>query len=138
IVWIPKNYGDYIKFTATKRKDTGGYGYHDVNFFMNLYRLDIPVHTMDFTVGQRKLKALGKAGTNKGAHNIEEWHKVKKDRYFNLKKSLPVIKTGSMIEVSTPTGGVLATQSHAKKLIKAGLASRMPRKPVVIDDSEIV
>lgn len=138
IAWIPKSYGDYIKFTAIRYGSKKGYGLHDVNFFMNLYRIGIPVHKLDFSVGQRKLKALGKAGTNDGAHDIEEWHKVKKDRYFTLKKGLPVEKTGSLVEITTQSGNVMAKQDHADKLIKLGLATKPPKRAVVIDDSEII
>lgn len=136
IAWKPKNFGDYIKFTAVKRKDKG-YGYHDVNFFMNLYKLEIPVHKTDFTLGQRKLKALGKAGTNDGAHQIDEWHEVMEDRFFKL-KDLPVEETGDLMEINTPTGNFMAKEEHAEKLIKAGLASKMPKRAIVLDDSEIL
>jgi len=137
IVWQPRNLGNCIRFTGKKRSDKG-YGLHDVNFFINLYRLDIPVHKLDFTVGQRKLIALGKAGTNKGAHKIAEWRKVKKDRYFTLKKYLPVEETGVLVEIATATGNIMASKDHAKRLIKAGLASLPPKRAVVIDDSGII
>lgn len=137
IAWIPKNRGDFIKFTAVKRDDQG-YGYHDVNFFMNLYRLEIPIHKLDYTIGQRKLVALGKAGTNNGAHKIEEWRKVKKDRYFTLKKNLPIEETGKLTSVLAGDKEITVSQSHAKTLIKKGLATKMPRRAVVLDDSDIL
>lgn len=136
IAWIPKNRGDCIKFTAVNKKNDG-YGLHDVNFFINLYDLEIPVHKLDYTVGQRKLVSLGKAGSNDGAHNIEEWHKVKKDRYFTLRKSLPVEETGGLVEVVTADGNYLVRQDHAKRLIKKGLATRAPKKAVILDRSEL-
>lgn len=138
IMWIPKNRGDYIKFTGVKKENQEGYGYHDVNFFMNLYLLDIPVHTLDFTVGQRKLKALGKAGSNDGAHKIDEWKKVKEDRYFNLKKNLPVEHDTKLTTVLVPDGEIILSHNHAETLIKKGLASKPPRRPVVIDASGLI
>lgn len=139
IVWIPKNMGDCIKFTAQKKTDNNhGYGLHDVNFYMNLYRLEIPVHKLDITAGQRKLLALGKSGSNDGAHQIEKWTKVKKDRFFTLKKNLPVQETGVLTEIITPSGYILAKRDHAEKLIKAGLATKAPKKAVILDDSEII
>lgn len=137
IAWIPKNFGDYIKFTAVK-KDKEGYGLHDVNFFINLFKKDIPVHKLDFIVGQRKLKALGKAGTNDGAHDIEEWTEVEENRYFRLTNNLPIEEAGGLVEIVTQEGNFMAKQDHAEKLIKAGRASRAPRKAVVLDDSEII
>lgn len=137
IAWIPKNKGDYIKFTAVKRAGEG-YGYHDVNFFMNLFRLEIPVHKLPEPLAQRKLVALGKAGTNNGAHNIEVWKNPKKDRYFTLKKSLPVEESGALVPVLIDGKEILTSQSHAKTLIKKGLGTKPPQRAVVLDDSEIL
>jgi hypothetical protein len=136
IVWIPRNYGEYIKFTGMKKKNQEGYGYHDVNFYMNLYKLEIPVHKLPYTLAQRKLKELGKQGSNNGQHKIRVWKKVQEDRFFKLKE-LPIEETGNLIEILTPSGSVLAKRDHAEKLINAGLASPAPRKAVVIDDTEL-
>lgn len=137
IAWIPKNMGNYIKFTGIKRK-TKGYGFHDVNFFMNLYRLNIPVHLLPYTLGQRKLKALGKAGTNEGAHDIEEWTKVKKDRYFTLIKNLKPEPKSTMTSVLVDDKEVMVSYSHAKTLIRKGAAVKPPKRAVVIDASGIL
>lgn len=137
ILWKPKNLGDCIRFSARKRLKSEGYGYHDVNFFMNLFKLEIPVHKLPYTLGQRKLVALGKAGTNQGAHQIEEWHKVEEDRYFSLIKNLPQEKETGLVEIMTKEGTLLAKPDHAEKLIKAGLGSKPPKRSVVIDDSEL-
>lgn len=137
IAWIPKNMGDCIKFTGVKKANKG-YGFHDVNFFMNLFRLGIPVHLLPYTLGQRKLKALGKAGTNEGAHDIEEWTKVKKDRYFTLIKNLKPEPKGTMTTVLADGKELMVTRSHAKTLISKGLANKMPKRAVMIDDSEIL
>jgi hypothetical protein len=138
IMWVPKNKGSYIKFTGVKRTDGSGYGLHDVNFFMNLYKLGIPVHKVKKSIGQRKLIALGKAGTNNGAHQIEIWKKVQKDRYFDLIKGLPVEETGNLTTVISSGKEILVSQSHAKKLIKLGMAERPPKRYVTIDDSEVL
>lgn len=137
IAWIPKNKGSYIKFTGVKKTD-GGYGLHDVNFFINLYKLDIPIHVLPKPVGQRKLIALGKAGTNDGAHQIEEWKKVKKDRYFTLIKNLPAEETGNMTSVVVDGKEIMCSKSHARTLIAKGLGSKPPKRAVVIDDSEVL
>jgi len=136
IVWIPKNKGDHLLFTG-KLMTKKGYGLHDVNFFINLYQLEIPVHKLDITIGQRKLIALGKAGTNDGAHNIKEWHSVKKDRYFTLRKGLPVAKSTNLTTVISDGKEITVSLSHAKTLIKAGLAVKAPKRAVVIDNSEV-
>lgn len=136
IAWIPKNKGTFIRFMAIKRP-TKGYGFHDVNFFMNLYMRDIHVHKLNITLGQRKLKALGKAGTNNGAHQIEEWTKCQPDRYETLIKNLPEEPSGELVEIITHTGNQMAHPDHAKKLIKAGLAKKAPHRPVVLDTSNL-
>ena len=136
IVWNIKNFGDFIKITAAKREEIG-YGLHDVNFFINLYLKGIPVHVADFKLGQRKLKALGKTGSNNGQHKIETWRKFKKDYLLKQVRSWPVEKTGNLVSVITPSGEVMCTPEHAEKLLKAGLATKAPKKAVVIDDSEV-
>lgn len=55
------------------------YGLHDLNFGMVLYSAGVPVYPMTQTAGQRKLVALGKPGTNNGAHEIKELTVVGRD-----------------------------------------------------------
>lgn len=139
ICWNVKNYGDFIKIIAVPRgKSPDGYGLHDVNFFMNLYRLEIPVHDVGFTVGQRKLKALGKSGSNDGAHQIEEWTKIKKDDLLNKVMKWPVEQKGNLVPVLAGGKEILTSSEHAKKLIRKGLATKPPRRAVVVDDSELL
>jgi hypothetical protein len=55
------------------------YGLHDLRFGLLLYSAGLPIKVMDRVAGQRKLKALGKAGVNKGAHDIIELTEVGRD-----------------------------------------------------------
>lgn len=55
------------------------YGLHDLNFGMTVYSADLPIMPMQQTAGQRKLKKLGRAGTNNGQHDIEELTEVGRD-----------------------------------------------------------
>lgn len=52
------------------------YGLHDVHFGITLWSNDIPIYVMKKTAGQRKLKSLGKPGTNNGGHDIYTLTKV--------------------------------------------------------------
>ncbi len=52
------------------------YGLHDVNFSLEAYRKGMPIKVSPVVCGHRKLKALGKAATNKGEHDIEVWTKL--------------------------------------------------------------
>jgi hypothetical protein len=134
--WNIKNYGSFLKLTRIKSGTLDGYGLHDVNFCMNLYNLNIPIHKIDIVLGQRKLLAWGKAGSNDGAHKIEEWTKVKKDHLLKAVKLWPIEKKGSLISVMTPTGEITVSPAHAKKLVKEGLATKMPRRKLVVDWNE--
>lgn len=55
------------------------YGLHDLNFGLILYSAGLPILPMKQTAGQRKLKALGRANTNNGAHDITELTEVGRD-----------------------------------------------------------
>jgi hypothetical protein len=140
ICWNVKNYGDFIKLIAVPRGENTltGYGLHDVNFAMNLYRRDIPIHDVGTTIGQRKLKALGKAGSNDGAHQIDEWTKIKKDDLLEKIQKWPIEARGNLLTVLIGDKELLVSQDHAKKLIKSGKATKPPRRAIVVDDSEIL
>lgn len=133
IRWNIKNYKDFIKITRVKTGEIEGYGLHDVNFCLNLYQKNIPIHALDTPLGQRKLIALGKAGSNKGAHKIETWTKIKKDHLLKTVKSWPQIETGNLVEIITPTGTVNVSKSHARTLVRKGLGKRVPKRKLVVE-----
>lgn len=137
VKYTPLNYGSTVKLVA-KRAVDDGYGLHDVQFGIELYKRGVPFHIYS-KLGQRKLRKLGKSGTNNGAHKIDTWKRVKKD--YALKKILSQpLATGAksaFITVETPTGAIQTTQKHADDLIKQGLATPINNKRVIIDESEI-
>lgn len=130
--WRMKNYGDHIKISS-HRVDEEGYGLHDITFCMAIYERSIPIHAIKQKLGQRKLVALGKAGTNDGAHQIEVWNTIKKDQLLKQIKSWPIEKTGNLITVDTEYGHMNVSKAHGAKLIKAGLAKKIPKKALVVD-----
>lgn len=132
IRWTMKNFGDFIKMSSYVVEEEG-YGLHDINFCMALYEKGIPIHDIKIPMSQRKLLALGKAGSNDGAHQIEIWSKIKKDHLLKLIKSWPAEKHGKLITVDTEYGHMNVTESHAKKLMKLGMATKLPNKDLVID-----
>lgn len=69
---------DTIHFWPRKLKKVY-YGLHDLRFGLLLYSAGVPIYPMSRTAGQRKLKALGKKGTNNGAHDIYELTEVGRD-----------------------------------------------------------
>lgn len=131
--WKFENMGDHIRLQATKNTKNEGYGLHDVNFSLTLKRLGIPIHVIDMKLGQRKLIALGKAGSNNGAHNIEQWSKIKPN--YALRKIMrePVRERGNLVTVLTETGEITCSAAHAEKLIKQGMAEKPPHRHSVID-----
>lgn len=137
IRWTPLNYGKRVKLVGSMSNKVG-YGLHDVTFGVRLAKAGIPI-TVAGRVGQRKLVALGKQGSNNGAHKIETWSKVKRD--YQLKKiltqPLALGAKSALVTVDTPTGGVNVTPEHAKSLIKQGLATPIDAKGVIIDDLEV-
>lgn len=133
IRWGAVNYGDFIRFTANYTPTApSGYGLHDVNFGMKLWQVGIPISDAG-KIGQRKLVALGKAGSNDGAHQIEEWTKIKPDFLFKKFKSMPPQPLGKLVPVNTVDGELLVHPDKARKLIKAGVATKPTKRSVVID-----
>lgn len=55
------------------------YGLHDLYFGMVCYSAGMPIYPLNRTAGQRKLKELGKPGTNNGQHDIYELTEVGRD-----------------------------------------------------------
>ena len=137
IRWTPYNYGKTVKLAGSMYLDEG-YGLHDVTFGVKLYQAGVKIHVFS-KVGQRKLVKLGQAGTNNGAHSIEQWQKIKKDYAFKKIMASPLATgaKGELVTVDTPTGGLRVTRKHAKNLIKQGLATPIDEKKVIIDDSEV-
>lgn len=128
VKWNVKNYGDHIKFTARTNKNNDGYGLHDITFCFELERLNIPIHVIKKKLGQRKLIALGKTGTNDGAHQIEEWTKIVPNKRLKEIQSYPAEKTGDLTTVVAGDKYLNVTEEHAEKLIKLGKAKAVPKR----------
>lgn len=137
IRWNIKNMGGSIKLTGAKTGQIDGYGLHDVNFSMNLHRLNIPIHCIGGKLGQRKLVALGKTGTNDGAHNIEVWTKIKKNHLLKQIQGYPIQPTGKLVEVIAADRNILVSPKHAQTLIETGLATIPPKRHSTIDWSSL-
>lgn len=134
IRWNAVNYGDSVRLTANVVTNPGleGYGLHDTHFGIRLWHAGIPIEIVG-RVGQRKLIALGKAGSNDGAHKIEEWTKVKPDVLLKKFKKMPVQPRGKLITVQTVNGELMVHPDKAKKLIKAGIATKLPKQSIIFD-----
>lgn len=136
IRWSAANYGSFVRLTAMQITNPSleGYGLHDTNFGIKLYSAGIKT-VVAGKIGQRKLKALGKPGTNDGAHQIEEWTKLKPNVLLKKFQSQPVLPLGKLVEVQTISGKINVMPDKAKKLIKAGIATAVKTKSVGFDFS---
>ena len=131
--WNVKNYGKYIKFTAVPNESGDGYGLHDITFSFELANLNIPIHVVPTKLGQRKLIELGKSGTNDGAHQIETWTRIIKDKRLKEIQSYPVEKSGDLVEVRSGDEILNVSKDHAAKLVKLGKAEAIPKRKSYID-----
>lgn len=137
--WNMLNYGEALKLVANKNSKGEGYGLHDITFCIKLWKTGIIIKVLPIKLGQRRLLSLGKAGSNDGAHNIEVWTKIVKNKRLKALQSQPIAlgaKT-KLVTVDTPTGGINTTRKHAESLVKQGLASYPPKRYTIIDDSEV-
>lgn len=137
IRWTLLNYGESIKMTGIY--GDAGYGTHDITFSIKLWNNGVKINVIKQKLGQRKLISLGKAGSNNGAHNIEVWRKIVKDKRLDALLAQPVSvgAKSKLVTVDTPTGGINTTRSHAESLVAQGLATYPPRRYTIIDDSEV-
>lgn len=137
IRWNMQNYGEQIKLTGSY--GSVGYGTHDITFSIKLWNNGVKVKVIKHKLGQRKLIELGKTGSNNGAHKIEIWRKVVKDKRLDDLLAQPVAlgAKSKLVTVDTPTGGINTTRAHAESLVSQGLASYPPRRYTIIDDSEV-
>lgn len=136
--WTMLNYGEPIKLVAHKNTH-GGYGLHDITFCIKLWKTGIKIRTLPMVLGQRRLIAWGKAGSNDGAHNIEVWDKVVPGMRLKELKSQPIAlgAKSKLVTVRTPKGDISASATHAETLVGKGLAEYPPKSYVIIDDSEV-
>ena len=135
--WTMLNYGEQIKLTGVY--GDVGYGTQDITFCIKLWNTGVTIKVIKQKLGQRKLVALGKAGTNDGAHQIETWRKIVKNARLDALLEQP-IATGAkskLVTVDTPTGGITTSRRHAENLVAQGMASYPPKRYTIIDDSEV-
>lgn len=140
ISWNVQNDNGRLRFIGAYNGNSDlVYGLHDVTFGIKLWKAGIPITVLPEILGQRKLIALGKAGTNDGAHHIEEWRKVIPNyslkRYLNIPTSLT--SQSKLVTIETDNGEIQATKEHADKLIKADLARKIDPNKLVVDYSGV-
>lgn len=113
IAWDVK-IGD--RFEAEPRKIQGDlYGLHDVTFGLLAYSRGTPIKVSKIKCGQRKLKALGQAGTNNGEHFIQVWTDLKPERLkveFQSSRNV-TLSDGSLVLMDLKRASVLEKEGKA-------------------------
>lgn len=139
IKWTMQNMGESVRLTASKNESGEGYGLHDITFCIKLWKTGVKIKVLPKKLCHRKLIALGKAGTNEGAHNIEVWKKIVKNARLKDIQAQPLALSArsKLVTIDTPTGGVTTSRRHAENLVSQGLASYPPKLYTIIDDSEV-
>jgi hypothetical protein len=138
VKWKPTNFGTSIMFSAFEGEPKEDeYGYQDVNFYMKLHQVDATFSLLPIKLGQRKLVALGKPGTNDGAHQIEEWTKLKPNFWLKYISKFPKQPASKLETVVFESGLANVSKAHAKKLIAEGLAEPAPKKAFIIDTNGV-
>lgn len=134
IRWSATNYGDFIRLMAMRvdNPTLEGYGLHDVNFGIKLWQAGIPISEIA-QIGQRKLVKLGQAGSNNGAHYIEEWVKVSPNVLLKKFRGMPKQEIGKLVSVKVKDGELNVTPEKANKLIESGAAAAIPKQSVSVD-----
>lgn len=139
IKWRPTNYGKTVGLTAYEGKPKGDeYGMQDVNFYMKLHQAGASFELFPQKLGQRKLVRLGRAGTNNGAHETEEWTKLIKNYWPKQIATFPVQPSSKLQTVEFPSGRMNVSKTHAKNLIKEGRAKAVRQPAVIIDANGLV
>lgn len=137
IRWKMLNYGESVKLVGEYAESS--YGTHDITFCIKLWNNGVTLNVLRGNLAQRKLISLGKSGSNNGAHRIEVWRKVTKNKRLKAIQSQP-IATGAkstLVTIDTPTGGITTSHKHAKTLVEQGLATYPPKRYTIIDDSGV-
>lgn len=124
------NFGD--RFEAEPRKISGDlYGLHDVTFGLLAYYRGTPIKVSKIHCGQRKLKALGQAGTNNGEHLIQVWTDLIPEK-FKTKKI-----TNRNVVLSDGTVTYMDIE-RAAKLEKQGKVTIPKAKYVELIENEVL
>lgn len=135
--WTPYNYGESIKLVGSYGDNN--YGGHDVTFSIKLWKAGIKIKVIRGKLAQRKLVALGKAGSNNGQHQIETWKYVENHKRLKNIMAQPIAQSAKskLVTVDTPSGGITTSAKHAAALVEYGLAEYPPKQYTIIDDSEV-
>jgi hypothetical protein len=139
IKWHPTNLGSAVMLMAAQGEAKADeYGKQDVNFFMKLHEAGALISLFPLKLGQRKLVKLGEAGSNDGAHQIEEWTKLKPDFWLKHISKFPKEDGSKLKTVKFKDGRQMnVNKAFAKKLIAEGKAEALGPTAFILDSNGI-
>jgi hypothetical protein len=141
IRWHPTNLGTAVMFMAgnpTGKAQPDEYGKQDVNFFMKLHVAEATISLFPLKLGQRKLVKLGQAGSNNGAHVVEEWTKLKPDYWLKYISTFPKEEGSKLKTVKFKDGRQMnVNKAFAKKLIAEGKAEALGPTAFILDTNGV-
>jgi len=135
VKWRPANLGTSILLTAGEGEPKPDeYGMQDVNFYMKLRQAGATFEVYPQILGQRKLLALGQTGSNDGAHQIEQWEKVKPNFWLKHIAKFPKQPASKLKTVVYPDGSQMNVGADfASKLVKEGRAELAKPSALIVD-----
>ena len=139
IQWSVVRHNESLRFKGAEVKQDGSYGLQDITFCMKLQKAGYDIKVLPTVLGQRKLIALGKVGSNNGAHYIQRWRKVKKDIRLNEYMSMPndLTSKSNLITLETEGGYISTDKAHAEKLVDKGIGKEINSHQTAIDLTEV-
>jgi len=139
VQWSVTHQKESLRFIGSMIKQADSYGLQDITFCMKLHKAGYDIHVMPEVLGQRKLIALGKTGTNNGAHRIDRWRSVTPNLRLNEYMSMPDALTAKsqLITLETENGFITTDKTHASKLVDKGIATEIDSKQTAIDLTEV-
>ena len=139
IQWSVTRHNESLRFKGSSIKQDGSYGLQDITFCMKLHKAGYEISVLPAILGQRKLIALGKTGSNNGAHHINRWRSVKPDIRLKEYMAMPndLTSKSKLITLETENGFISTDKNHAEKLVNNGVGKEIDSNQTAIDLSEV-
>ena len=134
IEWTFKQYGDKVKFTATKVNPDKVYGHHDITFGLYQYLNNKPIKVHSQVLAQRKLKQKGENSTNNSIDEIILYDRYRKINFYMIEEDKVINDKDLLVQVELNGELVNVRKEIAQKLVKDYDAI----KPTVLESGNII
>jgi len=134
IEWTFKQYGDKVKFTATKVHPDKVYGHHDITFGLYQYLNNKPIKVHSQVLAQRKLKQKGENSTNHSIDEIILYDRYRKINFYMIEEDKVIDDKDLLVQVELEGKLVHVRKEIAARLIKDYNAI----KPTILESGNII